>query len=119
CAIDSKSYVNRHRERSMRFGGGGAGWPGHVSSDGRKPSRPTGPTLRRAISLFASYWPLIALLALAITMAGLLGLAPPLLIRAIIDDAIPNRNGSQADLLVAAIIIATLAGCLVRIGQRR
>ena len=50
-------------------------------------------------------------------MASLLGLVPPLLIRAIIDDAIPNRSGSQANLLILGIVAATLAGSLVGVGQ--
>jgi ATP-binding cassette subfamily B protein len=98
----------------MRFGGLGGG---HIPSDERKPSRPSGPTLRRAIGLFRGYWPLVSLLAVTIAAASLVGLAPPLLIRAIIDDAIPNHNGSQADLLVAGIIAATLAGSLVGVVQ--
>ena len=100
----------------MRFGGG-LGWPGHISADGRKPSRPTGPTLRRTVGLFAAYWPLLALLVFTIAIASLLGLVPPLLIRAIIDDAIPNRSGSQANLLILGIVAATLAGSLVGVGQ--
>jgi ATP-binding cassette subfamily B protein len=88
-----------------------------MAADERKPSRATGPTLRRAIGLFTAYWPLVSLLAFAIATASLLGLVPPLLIRAIIDDAIPNRNGSQTDLLVAGIIVATLAGSLVGVVQ--
>jgi len=100
----------------LRFGGG-LGWPGQISADGRKPSRPTGPTLRRTVGLFAAYWPLLALLVFAIAMASLLGLVPPLLIRAIIDDAIPNRSGSQANLLILGIVAATLAGSLVGVGQ--
>ncbi|HSP54414.1 MAG TPA: ABC transporter ATP-binding protein, partial [Dehalococcoidia bacterium] len=101
----------------MRYGGPVGGWGAHSSTDERKPSRPAGPTLRRAIGLFAAYWPLLALLAFTIAAASLLGLVPPLLIRSIIDDAIPNRNGGQADLMVGGIIAATLAGSLVGVGQ--
>jgi ATP-binding cassette subfamily B protein len=101
----------------MRFGGGGGGWGAHMAADERKPSRPAGPTLKRAVGLFAAHWPLVSLLALAITAASLIGLIPPLLIRAIIDDAIKNHNGAQANLLVLGIIVATLGGSLVGVAQ--
>ncbi|MEO8456288.1 MAG: ABC transporter ATP-binding protein, partial [Chloroflexota bacterium] len=104
----------------MRFGGMGGGpgaWGGHGPPDDRKPARPAGPTLRRAIGLFKGYWPLVLGLTVTISTASLIGLVPPLLIRAIIDDAIPNGNGSQANWLVAGIIIATLASSLISVAQ--
>src|SRR5512132_913054 len=99
----------------MRFGG--MGWGGHMSTEERKPARPAGPTLRRAIGLFADYWPLVSVLAVTIAAASLIGLVPPLLIRAIIDDAIPNHDGSKTNLLVAGMIVATLMGSFVGVGQ--
>jgi ATP-binding cassette subfamily B protein len=88
-----------------------------MAADERRPTRPAGPTLRRSIGLFRDHWALVALLALAITAASLIGLIPPLLIRAIIDDAIPNHDGGLADLLVIGIIVATLGGSLVGVAQ--
>ena len=87
---------------------GGGGWMGHMSTEERKTTRPAGPTLRRSLGLFARYWPQIALLTVCIAAASLFGLIPPLLIRAIIDDAIPNHNGAQVDLLVCAMIYGEL-----------
>ena len=98
--------------------GGGGGWAGaHAGGDGKRPTRPTGPTLRRALGLFLAHWPQLVVLALAITAASLIGLVPPLLIREIIDGAIPNNNGGQIDLLTIGIIVATLAGSLAGVAQ--
>ena len=98
--------------------GGGAGWAGaHAGGDGKRPTQPTGPTLRRAIGLFAAYWPRVLLLTLAITASSLIGLIPPLLIREIIDSAIKNKNVAQINLLTIGIVVATLAGSFVGVAQ--
>jgi ATP-binding cassette subfamily B protein len=98
-------------------GGGGPMAVMHAGGDGKRPTRPTGPTLRRALGLFLAHWPSLILLTLAITAASLLGLVPPLLIREIINGAIPNKNGSEIDLLALGIIGATLTGSLAGVVQ--
>lgn len=82
-----------------------------------KPRHGAGPVLRQTASLFARYRRHVGVLALTITAASLIGLAPPLIIRKIIDDAIPHRDGVQVDMLVIWIIAASLGGALLSVGQ--
>jgi len=54
----------------------------------------------------------------AILLAALLALAPPLLFRAILDHSIPNKDRSQITLLAAILVVAALADALLAIFQR-
>src|SRR5688572_12630656 len=55
----------------------------------RQPQKPAWPTLKRAIGLMWPHRPYLAAYLVAIVFSSLIGLAPPLLIREIIDGAIP------------------------------
>jgi ATP-binding cassette subfamily B protein len=46
-----------------------------------------------------------------------LGLLPPYLMRLIIDDAIPNRNGTELNWIILAMIAAPLVSGLIGVGQ--
>ncbi len=71
------------------------------------------PAARPAASISSSvasgraYLALLAYLA-AITVVSLVGLAPPLLIRRLIDNAIPGDDGGQLNLLVLAMFVFVL-----------
>ena len=65
-----------------------------------RPQRPAGPTLRRALTLLWPYRRLMALYLLLVGVTSLVGLGPPLLIRRLIDQAIPAGSGAQINLLV-------------------
>ncbi len=80
-------------------------------------SGPAGPVFRRSLRFFAPYWALISFLIITILLASLLGLIPPLLIRSILDDAVPHGDGSKVNLLVLGIILASLGGSLLGVGQ--
>ncbi|HLF76450.1 MAG TPA: ABC transporter ATP-binding protein [Dehalococcoidia bacterium] len=97
----------------------GAGLRGARNGDSgnARPQRPAWPTLRRAIGLMANYRLALFGYFAAIVAASLLGLVPPLLIKAIIDGAIPDGSGGRLDLLVVAMAAAILASSLVGIGQ--
>jgi ATP-binding cassette, subfamily B, bacterial len=106
----------------MMHGGGGTGGGGggvfrSAFPEQAKPRHGAGPVLRQTAALFARYRAHVAVLALTITVASLIGLAPPLIIRTIIDDAIPHRDGVQVDMLVIWIIVASLGGALLSVGQ--
>ncbi|HKI94275.1 MAG TPA: ABC transporter ATP-binding protein, partial [Gemmatimonadales bacterium] len=62
-------------------------------------------------------WRPAALILFCISITSLLGLIPPLLIRAIIDQAIPSRDGALLNWLVAGMIGVPLVSGLVGVGQ--
>ena len=92
-------------------GGGGFGMGGH--GFGRPgPDAPTGPikraTLMRALRLFGPYrWRLALVMVLVLGGAGL-GVVAPLLVRRVIDDALPSGDMSYLTALVLGMIGATL-----------
>ncbi len=80
--------------------------------EGRRPQRPAWPTFRRAVALLAPHKLLLAGFLSALAIASLVGLVPPLLIRQIIDRAIPNDDGSELNLLAAAMAAVIVLGAL-------
>ncbi len=80
--------------------------------EGRRPQRPAWPTFRRAVALLAPHKLLLAGFLSALAIASLVGLVPPLLIRQIIDCAIPNDDGSELNLLAAAMAAVIVLGAL-------
>ena len=105
--------MNDHR------GGGRDSGGSRGRDDGRdaRPQRPAWPTFRRAAGLLAQHKTALFAYLAAIAFVSLVGLAPPLLIRGIIDDAIPDDNGGQLDLLVLAMLTFILAGALLAVLQ--
>src|SRR6266545_6334835 len=96
----------------------GAGLRGSRGRSGNsRPQRPAWPTLKRAIGLMASFRLALAGYLGAIVVSSLLGLAPPLLIKRIIDGAIKDGDGSRLDILVVLMIASILAASLVSIIQ--
>jgi ATP-binding cassette subfamily B protein len=79
--------------------------------------RPTQPVTRdmllRVVGYFRPYWrkELVALGVIA--ASAVLGILPPLLVRAIIDTAIPERNAALLNVLVAALVLIPLGNGLV------
>ncbi len=76
--------------------------------ESRRPERPAWPTFRRAVLLLSPHKVLLSGFLAAIALASLVGLVPPLLIRQIIDSAIPNDDGGELNLLagvMAALIV--------------
>ena len=79
-------------------------------SESRRPQRPAWPTFRRAVLLLSSHKVLLGGFLAAIAVASLVGLVPPLLIRQIIDDAIPNDDGSGLNVLAGAMAAIIVLG---------
>lgn len=73
--------------------------------------------LRRVIGIFRPYRAQVGAIMLAILISSGIGLANPLLLRKIIDDAIPNGDMSLLNILVAMMILAPILGGLVGVGQ--
>ena len=83
----------------------------------QRPQRPAWPTFKRAVTLVLPHRALLAGYLVAIAVASLVGLAPPLLIRTIIDDAIPEQDGGQLNLLAVAIVAFILVGAFNGVAQ--
>lgn len=82
-----------------------------------RPQRPAWPTFKRAVGLVGQHRGALTAYLGAITIVSLVGLAPPLLIRRIIDSAIPGDDGGQVNLLVLAMLVFILAGALLGVLQ--
>jgi ATP-binding cassette subfamily B protein len=75
-------------------------------------------SLRRVWTFAQPYrWSIIGFLA-AIVGAALLGLAPPLLFRSILDRAIPQQNGSLITKLAVVLVLAAIGDAVLAIVQR-
>ncbi len=75
-------------------------------------------TLRRVWSFARPYRGTIAVFLLAIVAAALLGLVPPFVVRAILDDAIPEGNQAMITWLAAFAVGAALGDAVLQIVQR-
>ncbi len=82
-----------------------------------RPQRPAGPTFRRAAGLLRPHKAAVSLLLLAITGGAVLGLAPPLLMKRIVDDAILGGRGSELDILVLAMVAFLAIAAAVGVAQ--
>jgi ATP-binding cassette subfamily B protein len=75
-------------------------------------------SLRRVWRFAEPYrWRIIGFLG-AIVAAALLGLAPPLLFRSILDKAIPNKDGGLITTLAIVLVVAALGDAALAITQR-
>jgi ATP-binding cassette, subfamily B, bacterial len=75
-------------------------------------------TLRRAWGFARPYRGTIALFLVAIVASALLGLVPPLVVRSILDTAIPTGNNALITWLAAAAVGAALADGVLQVVQR-
>jgi ATP-binding cassette, subfamily B, bacterial len=75
-----------------------------------RPQRPVWPTLRRALVLLWPHRRLMAAYLLLVGVTSLVGLGPPLLIRRLIDQAIPAGDGALINLLVLGMVVLVLLG---------
>jgi ATP-binding cassette, subfamily B, bacterial len=100
----------------------GRGWHGHgvgrIDYEGpRRLPAVARQDLRRILGYFRPYWPTWVLILVCIAAAGLLGLLPPLLIKTIIDRAIPERDGLLLNLLALGMVLVPSIAGLVGVGQ--
>jgi ATP-binding cassette, subfamily B, bacterial len=97
-----------------RGGGGGIGRGFMIE----KPTRPVKKgTTRRVMAYFRPYRAQVALVLVAILIAAILGLATPLLLKLIIDDAIQKRDLSKLTLYAGLMIAVPLITGLINVGQ--
>ena len=101
----------------MGFHGGG--WWSYIRYDEERDRPEVSRSLLRRVADYARpYWVQVMLLVLLIIVTALLSLIPPLLYRALIDDALPNGDVALLNLIALAIIgIAVLVG-IIEVAQR-
>jgi ATP-binding cassette, subfamily B, bacterial len=101
-----------------RMAAAGAGGLGRINYDAR--SRPTGPVqaiVPRVVRYFRPYLGKWLLILLCIAVSAALNLVPPLMVREIIDVALPGRDAWLLVAAVAGSILAGLAARLVGVAQ--
>ncbi len=96
-----------------RPGGGVRG----VDNNDSRPQRPAWPTFKRAIALLGDYKLAMAAYLSTITITALIALAPPLIIRKVIDDALPQGDTQELDLLLLVMLVAILVRALLGVVQ--
>ena len=89
-------------------------WYGHGGTDGyrARPQWPAWPTLRRALALLWPHRLIFAAYLATIGVTSVVGIGPPLLIRRLIDEALPARNGAQINRLVLVMVALVTLGAL-------
>src|SRR6266496_1559610 len=95
------------------------GWWSYIQFD-EQSSQPSinRSVLWRVAAYARPYYGRIVVMLLTILAITGLSLVPPLLMRALIDDALPNRDLSKLNLLAAGMVLVPLANGLVGVLQR-
>jgi len=81
------------------------------------PPERRGRTLRRITAFFRPYRLQVAVVVVAILATSLLGLINPILLKLLIDDALPNRDFGRLNLYVGLMIALPIVNGLIGIGQ--
>jgi ATP-binding cassette subfamily B protein len=92
-------------------------WRRGPDGKAQRPLRPAWPTFRRAVRLLLPHRGLLLGYLAAIALASLVGLAPPLLIKQIIDKAIPEQDGALLNWLSVGIVVFILIGAFNGVAQ--
>jgi ATP-binding cassette subfamily B protein len=74
-------------------------------------------TLRRTLGFFVPYRRQVSVVLTAILATSLLGLVNPLILKLLIDEAIPNRDFGQLNLFVGLMIALPIVSGLIGVGQ--
>ena len=97
----------------------GGGWWQYITYDERTDRPHVNRTLlRRVVRTARPYWGPAFITLGAILVISLLGLVPPLLIRQLIDHAIPERDTASLNLLALGMVIIPLLSGAIGVGQR-
>ena len=101
----------------MGFGGHNGDW---IERRKARPQRPAWPTLKRAVLLHRAHLGMVGLLLATISVAAVAGLAPPLIIQRIIDNAVnpvKGFDGTLLNLLVLLMLAFVLLGAITDVAQ--
>ena len=81
------------------------------------PRERRGRTLRRIVAFFRPYRGRVAIVVVAILVTSVLGLINPILLKLLIDDALPSRDFGRLNLYVGLMIALPILTGLIGIGQ--
>jgi ATP-binding cassette subfamily B protein len=102
-----------HFGGNMDFHGGG-----HSGGDASRPTVPVrSATIRRVLRYFVPYKSKATVILICILASAVIGLVPPLLIRTIIDRAIPKSDLSILSLLAIGMVLASLVSGFIGVAQ--
>ena len=91
---------------------------GRRGLDSSQPSVPiTAASIRRILAYIVPYSSKSGIILLCILVTSILGLAPPLLIRSIIDRALPDKDMSLLSFMALGMILASLASGFIGVAQ--
>src|SRR5258706_3015236 len=119
----------RGRTRTATGGaaGGGGGGAGRMMGGGMfgrggpdfipVPPERRGQTIRRILWFFRPYRPQIAVVLVAILATSFIGLVNPILLKLLIDIAIPQRDWGLLNLFVGLMIALPILNGLIGVGQ--
>jgi ATP-binding cassette subfamily B protein len=100
------------------FGGGGGWWSYLQHDDSDTKPAVSRAVLRRVAGYARPYTGRIALMLASILVVTAMPLVPPLLMRELIDVALPNRDVGMLNLLAIGMVVVPILGGLVGVGQR-
>jgi len=104
----------------LRGAGGTRGGRGLVPPDDtftRVPKERRARTIRRVVAFFGPYRLQVSVVLLAIVITSFLGLVNPLLLKLLIDDAIPNLDFTKLNVYVGLMIAIPITNGLIGVGQ--
>jgi ATP-binding cassette subfamily B protein len=99
--------------RGGRFGGGAFGPDGPRAI----PKERRGRTIRRIAGFFLPYRRQVAIVLAAILLTSFIGLVNPILLKLLIDIAIPQRDWGLLNLFVGLMIVLPILSGLIGVGQ--
>jgi ATP-binding cassette, subfamily B, bacterial len=113
----------RGRTGSARSGGGGGfrggGWGGFGAAGPveQVPKERRGRTIRRIVAFFKPYKGRVAIVLVAILLTSFIGLINPILLKLLIDVAIPQRDFGLLNLFVGLMVVLPIVSGLIGVGQ--
>jgi ATP-binding cassette subfamily B protein len=100
----------------FRRGGGGPFGGGHEDFK-PVPKERRGRTIRRIVAFFAPYRAKVSVVLAAIIATSFIGLINPILLKLLIDDAIPRLDFGLLNLYVGLMIVLPIGSGLIGVGQ--
>jgi ATP-binding cassette subfamily B protein len=99
------------------FRGGGWGGFGATAPGETVPKERRGRTIRRIVAFFKPYKARVAIVLSAIVLTSFIGLINPILLKLLIDVAIPQRDFGLLNLFVGLMIVLPIVSGLIGVGQ--
>jgi len=107
------------RSTGMGAGGGGrfGGWGASLDPADRVPPERRGRTIRRIVAFFKPYKAQVTIVLVAILATSLIGLVNPILLKLLIDEALPRLDFGLLNLFVGLMIVLPIVSGLIGVGQ--